>query len=249
MRFAVVHIFSVLLIAGNISAQTVIKTNADTTQPVKKEIHVNVMNPNGKQTVEYKGKVMHTDSVANAMKINLFNLSRGDYEIYCEHRFSDAFSAEAGIGATYIDYIYELSSNGGKYISVINGNLHNAKFYSGFAGGLQLRYYPSRYETAITGYYLAAGVTQRNYKMDYYVFTGLISEPHRVERNWTDFKIQFGYQDADPYERFFWEWYVSAGVRHAVEDKIEGDGLDAIYDHYDTMKLVIGGGVKIGFNL
>jgi hypothetical protein len=138
--------------------------------------------------------------------------------------------------------------NGGRFIFKAD-EAGSAKFYSGYSARFQLRFYPSRYETAITGYYFAPEISYRTYKMDYLINTGLINEPHRLNRKYTDIRLQFGHQDADPYNAFFWEWYISAGVRRFNEDSVNKSGQDAEFEHWDYWGPVIGGGIKVGFNL
>lgn len=228
-------------------AQTVLKTSSDSASP-KTGVKVTVLNPNGKQPVPYSGHAMRADSVQQALKLAPGNFLRGDFSLYYEYRLSDQFSLEGAAGVTYIDYMYEVIENGARFILDENEG-RSVKFYSGFSGRFQVRWYPSRYETAITGYYFAPEISRRSYRMDYLVNTGLISEPHPLRRTFTDFKLQFGFQDADPYERTFWEWYLAAGIRHIDQDHVEGRGPEAEFVHWNYWKPVIGGGIKIGFVL
>ena len=152
------------------------------------------------------------------------------------------------MGVTYVDYVYEAIQNGSRFISGANEG-KKVKFYSGFSSRIQFRWYPSRYETAITGYYFAPELSYRNYKMDYLVNTGLIAEPHHVNRKYTDLKLQFGHQDADPYENMFWEWYIAAGVRHFNEDYVEKAGSDAQFSNSNYWGFVVGAGIKVAFTL
>jgi hypothetical protein len=229
-----------------LEGQTVLHTS-DTSSGNNK-VSVNVLNPHGKQPVTYNGNSMHTDSVQQALKINFFQVPRGEYSLYYEYRLADAFSVEAGAGVTYIDYFYEMFENEGRFF----GNSHEARsvrFLSGFAAHLQFRCYPSKYETAITGFYVAADASRRDWQMDYNVNTGLINEPHRIKRTWNDFKIQIGFQDADPYENIFWEWYLAAGLRLFDGDYIKGVGVDAQFLHEKYWLPVFAGGLKLGFTL
>lgn len=239
------YITLICLLPGIIPAQTVLHTTGDTSRTI---IKVSVLNPHGKESMAYSGHSMHTDSVQQALKLNPVNWLHGDFSVYYEYRLSNSFSAEAAAGVTYIDYIYEITQNEGRFISKF-GEAGSAKFYSGFSGRFQFRWYPSKYETPITGYYLAPEISTRNYKMDYLINTGLINEPHRLNRKYVDLRLQFGHQDADPYESFFWEWYISAGLRHFNEDYVSKSGLDAEFQHSDYWGPVIGAGLKIGFNL
>ncbi len=234
--------------AGNfLPAQVVLHTSGDTAKK-KTNIKVSVLNPHGKTATPYYGHSMHSDSVQQALKINFVNFAHGDFSVYYEYRLSDAFSVEGGAGITYIDYLYEMFTNGGRFISRMN-DANSAKFYSGYSGRFQIRWYPSKYETAITGYYFAPDISYRSYKMDYFVNTGLINEPHSVNRKYTDLKLQFGHQSADPYDRYFWEWFLSIGSRHVNEDYVEKTGMDAAFSNSKYWKPVIGAGIKIGFNL
>ncbi len=243
-----------LFTTGILSAQTVLHTKRDTVthdtaSQKRTRIKVSVLNPHEKKPIEYMGHSMHTDSVSDAIKLNPFNFARGEFAVYYEHRLSDAFSVEAAAGITYIDYLYEIFDNGGDFYPPTQRPKPPVKFYSGVAGRIQARWYPSRYETAITGFYLGPELSYRDYKMDYFVYTGLISEPHRVERKWTDLKLQIGYQTADPYERIFWDWYLSIGARHYDEIYMNGTGYTAEFIHDNYWGPVFGAGVKIGFTL
>ncbi|CAN5734972.1 hypothetical protein BH11BAC7_BH11BAC7_25450 [soil metagenome] len=228
-------------------AQIVLHTSVDTT-PAKTTVKVAVLNPHGKQAVAYSGHSMPVDSVQQALKINPANFLRGDFSLYYEYRLARHYSVEGALGVTYVDYVYELTQNAGRFI--LKANEANAvKFYSGVSTRLQFRWYPSRYENAISGYYFAPEISYRTYKMDYLVNTGLISEPHRLNRKYTDIRLQFGRQDPDPYDSFFWEWYLAAGFRHFNQDYVEKSGLDAEFGHEDYWGPVVGGGIKLGFNL
>lgn len=230
-----------------LDAQVVLKTSNDTAKK-NTTVKVSVLNPNGKQPVSYTGHSMPADSVQQALKINPANFLRGDFSLYYEYRLARNFSVEAAAGVTYIDYMYELTQNGGRFIFKSN-EANSVKFHSGYAGRLQFRWYPSKYETAITGYYLAPEISYRSYKMDYLVNTGLIREPHRLNRKYTDLRLQFGRQDADPYNSIFWEWYLSAGIRHFNEGHVLRSGTDAEFIHEDEWGPIVGGGIKLGFNL
>ncbi len=243
LRFCVFFYFAGTLLP----AQVVLHTSDDTAKK-KTNVKVSVLNPHGKTATPYVGHSMHSDSVQQALKINPGNFFRGDFSLYYEYRLSDAFSLEGAAGITYIDYFYELFDNGARFVSNRKG-AGGAKFYSGYSGRFQFRWYPSKYETAITGYYFAPEISYRSYKMDYFVNTGLIYEPHHVNRKYTDLKLQFGHQDADPYDRYFWEWFIAAGFRHANEDYVSKSGMDAQFTHRNEWQPIIGGGLKIGFNL
>jgi hypothetical protein len=242
--FTIVLLFTALF-SG---AQTVLHSSGDTAQK-HVGIHVTILNPNGKQGITYQGNAVHTDSVVNALKFSVTGFFRGDHEVYFERRLSDALSVEAAGGITYIDYMYEMYQNGGRYFALMNNGERNSKFYTGLAGGIQLRYYTSKYETAITGFYLAPGIAYRQYRMDYMVFTGLMSEAHPLNRTLTDIKLQLGWQNADPYNSIFWEFYLSAGLRHTVEDYVETNNYVEEFIHDDYWHPVVGAGLKLGFAL
>lgn len=243
LRIALFFIF-----AGNfLSAQVVLHTSVDTTLK-KTSIKVSVLNPHGKTSTTYKGHSMHSDSVQQALKLNPTNFIRGDFSLYYEYRLSNLFSLEGAAGITYKDYFYEIVENGARFVSR-NGEASNVKFYSGFAGRFQLRCYLSKYETAITGFYIAPEISYRTYKMDYLVNTGLINEPHRINRKYTDVKLQFGHQNPDPYDRYFLEWFFAIGTRHLNEDYIRKSGQDAEFRHREEWRPVVGVGIKVGFNL
>ena len=248
MRFRLFMLIVFLACLNTAQGQIVLKTGTDSTAPKNKDVKVNVLNPHGKKPVPYDGKVMHTDSVQQAIKLNFFQVMRGEFSIYYEYRLADSWSVEGGAGVTYTDYPYELFANEGRFIFK-NNQGNSAKFLSGFAGHALLRWYPSKYETAITGFYLAPEISRRNWQMDYYVNTGLIREPHRMKRSWTDFKLQIGFQEADPYENIFWEWFVSAGVRLNNEDKVSGIAYEPTFTNEKYARFVIGAGIKLGLTL
>lgn len=243
--------FLILVFCGigfRLPAQVILHTSHDTVTTKPNDVKVTVINPNGKLPMRYGGNSMHTDSVQQALKISPFQFVRGEFSLFYEYRLSDPFSVEAGAGVTYVDYFYELFINNGQYITK-SAEGKNVHFLSGLAGHLQFRWYPSRYETAITGFYLAPDVSRRDWRMEYFVNTGLIKEPHPIRRTWTEFKLQVGYQDADPYENMFWEWFLAAGVRVYDQDYIDGFGTDAVFGHEHYLGPVFSGGIKIGFNL
>jgi hypothetical protein len=239
----------VLAMLAPLRAQVILHTSPpDTAKRDSSKVKVSVLNPNGKTPMRYEGNSMHTDSVQQALKLNPGQFARGEFALYYEYRLSDVFSVEGGLGVTYVDYLYELFVNDGRFLFKSQEG-KSVKFQSGFGIHAQLRYFPSRYETAITGFYLAPDFSRRDWRMQYFVNTGLIREPHDTKRSWTDLKLQLGYQDADPYEDFFWEWYIAAGLRIVDQDVIDGDGLDAVFTHEHYVTPVVGMGIKIGFPL
>jgi hypothetical protein len=240
-----------LLSVFAVQAQRVLKTSIDTTNKADTNhthVKVSVIDPNGKQAVRYSGTTMRADSVQQALKMNLILITRGEYSVFYEYRLSDAFSFEAGAGVTYTDYVYELFVNEGRFIFYDDEGRYT-RFLSGFAGHALLRYYPSRYETAISGMYFTPEISRRTWQMQYNVPLGFISEPHRLKRSWTEFKLQWGYQNADPYENVFWEWFVSAGARFSNEDRVRNSGAEAQFWTKQDAGFTFGIGLKIGLTL
>ena len=241
-----ISVIGALLLTFQLHAQKVLKTSNDSDS--KSGVVVTVLNPHGKTPVSYDGHSLYTDSVQQAIKINFLQLARGEFALYYEHRLGDPFSFEIGAGVTYVDYLYEIFVNESRFLGK-NSEGRSVRFLSGFAGHAQLRWYPSKYETAISGYYFGADVSRRDWQMDYLVNTGLISEPTRIKRRWSEFKLQFGFQDAEPYENTFWEWFVAGGLRFADEETVDGAGIDAVFNHQRYWQPVIAIGLKMGFTL
>ncbi|GAB4136627.1 MAG: hypothetical protein Fur0041_11170 [Bacteroidia bacterium] len=239
MRIIILLLFPVVVF--------LLPSHAQQTDTTRKSVKVMVIDPNGKKKVEYKGKPIRTDSVPHALKVAPLLLFRGELSVFFEKRISDAFSFEVGFGVTYIDLMYETIQNEGRFL--FNGTERNAvRFFSGYSLRGQFRWYPSAYETAIAGYYFAPDIALRSWRMEYNVFNGLVKEPHDIIRQWTDIKLTFGYQDAYPYEDFFTDWYVSAGIRYTNEDYVSGSGIQAVFLSRAEVLPVVNFGVKISYN-
>lgn len=236
-----------LVCAGiQLGAQTVDRPGTDTTKPKKKTIKVNVIDPKGKKKVPYSGTPMVMDSVQKAVKIDPILLARGEFSVFYEWRLSRNFSVEGGAGLTYIDMMYEIFQNETRFIS--GGQEENVvQFHTGIAVRAQGRYFPSKYETAITGFYIAPMWAYRTWNMEYFVNTGLISVPYDVKRAWNEIRLQIGEQDPDPYSVVFTEWYLNVGLQFREDDHVEGQGITAEIGHRSEARLVVGAGVKIGF--
>ncbi|HTF04524.1 MAG TPA: hypothetical protein VK826_10880 [Bacteroidia bacterium] len=221
---------------------------ADTTKPQKKTIKVNVIDPKGKKRLAYNGQPILIDSVQKAVKIDPTVLARGEFSVFYEWRLAQHFSVEGGVGITFIDFAYEIFENNGRFImdGPENGNV---QFHTGFAFRAQARYYPSRYETAISGFYMAPAFTYRSWNMEYFVSNGLISVPYDVKREWKEIRLQIGEQDPDPYSVVFTEWYLNFGVQFRDDDSVYGQGVTAELQHKTEMRWVFGAGVRIGFVL
>jgi hypothetical protein len=236
----------ILISCFEANAQVLLKTDSTKTDSSKTNVSVKVINPNGKGIVKYHGRAIQTDSVQQALKTGISQFARGEFSVFYEYRLSRHYSFELGAGVTYIDVPYELFVNDGDFL--FEGlDATRSRFLSGYAGHAEIRYYPARYETAITGWYLAPAYSYRSWQMEYYVPLGFISETHRMKRIWNDFRLQVGYQNADPYETFFWEWYVAAGVRNVNEDMV----TSRPNNEYEFWKIQqtqfsLGGGVKLG---
>lgn len=236
-----------LLFCGQLAAQ-VVDAPTDTTQPKKKTIRINVIDPKGKKRVAYDGQPIFLDSVQKAVKLDPILLTRGEFSVFYEWRLSDRFSVEGGLGITYIDFAYEIFENSGRFIR--NGQEANdVQFHTGVAARAQARYFPSRFETALTGFYFAPTWAYRTWNMEYYINNGLVSVPYDVKRSWHEIRLQIGEQDPDPYSVVFTEWYLNFGVQFRENDHVDGRGLTAEIGHTSEVRLVLGAGVKIGFVL
>jgi|GEM_PF-3326571 len=242
-------LFLFLLCSGSLlEAQTVNAPDEDTTQLRKKTIKVNVIDPQGKKSVTYNGSPMKLDSVQKAIKVDPTLLARGEFSVFFEWRLSDHFSIEGAAGITYIDFTYELFQNNGRFL-LAGAERNRVQFHSGISLRAQPRFYPSRYETAIEGFYIAPIFAYRTWNMEYFVSNGLVAFPYDVKRQWTEFRIQIGEQDPDPYSVLFTEWYLNLGVQFREEDRVIGQGITAELRHGTTSRIVFGAGVKIGFVL
>lgn len=232
---------------ASLGAQTPAGTGADTTKK-KKTIKVNVIDPKGKKKIAYNGTPLMLDSVQKAVKLDPALLTRGEFSVFYEWRISDPFSIEGGAGITYIDFAYEVFENNARYIQG-GEERNNVQFHTGIALRANARYFPSHYETAITGFYIAPTYAFRTWNMVYYVNNGLVSVPYNVRRTWQEVRFQFGEQDPDPYEVVFTEWYINFGVQWRENDHVNGRGITAEIGHTSETRLVLGAGVKIGFVL
>lgn len=234
-------LFAVFLFADR-SAFAQLQTG-DTTH--KEKVRVHVLGPGGKTSIEYQGRPLRTDSVDHAIKVNPLLLFRGDLPIYYEKRLSDAFSVEGAVGVTFTDIVYETIYSGYPF-----GRDNNMKFRSGFSLKGQVRWYPSTYETAITGFYMAPEASYRIHKWDYLYNTGFVNDVYHDFRKLTEFKLVIGYQSADPYEPVFWDWYAGLGVRLLDEQRSVNDvGTTITTQHNKQVLPVFSGGIKICFGL
>jgi hypothetical protein len=239
-------IFFLLFFPLAVAAQDTVP--ADTTKLQKKTIKVNVIDPKGKKRVTYNGEPMLLDSVQKAVKVDPGLLLRGELSVFYEWRLSRHFSVEGSGGVTFIDFLYETFENRGRFLP--DGEEQNrAQFHTGVAARLQPRYYPSRYESAIEGFYIAPTLCYRTWKMEYFINNGLVNVPHDVRRQWTELRLQIGEQDCDPYSVVFTEWYLNFGVQFRNDDFVYGRGITAEIQNQNQSRLVFGAGIKIGFVL
>lgn len=245
-----IRIVAILLFlcSCTLRAQTVGTPDGDTVVNKKKTIKVSVIDPKGKKRITYDGTPMRFDSVQKAVKIDPSLFLRGEYSLFFEWRLSNHFSVEGAAGLTYIDFMYELFQNNGRFV-LAGLERSKVQFHTGVAVRAQARYFPSRYETAIEGFYIAPSFAYRTWNMEYYVSNGLVAIPYDVKRQWTEFRIQLGEQDPDPYSVVFTEWYLNLGIQFRDEDRVRGQGVTAELRHGTETRIVFGAGVKIGFVL
>lgn len=244
--FRLTGIFFLLIFSLNMGAQT--NAPEDTTKLQKKTIKVNVIDPKGKKRVQYNGQPLFLDSVQKAVKVDPGLLLRGELSAFYEWRLSRHFSAEGSFGITFIDFLYETFENDARFLP--DGDESNrVQFHTGIAMRLQPRYYPSRYESAIEGFYIAPTFCYRTWNMQYFVNNGLVAVPHDVKRTWTEFRLQFGEQDCDPYSVVFTEWYLNIGIQMRNDDFVVGRGITAEVQNESYTRVVFGAGIKIGFVL
>lgn len=244
--FRSANIFFLLFFALRMSAQTT--EPGDTTKLQKKTIKVSVIDPKGKKRVQYSGEPIILDSVQKAVKVDPILLVRGEFSVFYEWRLSHHFSVEGGVGLTYIDLFYETFENDARFLPDGEEG-SNAEFHTGIALRIQPRYFPSRFETAITGFYIAPTYAYRTWNMEYYINNGLVSFPHDVKRTWHEIRFQFGEQDCEPYSVPFTEWYINIGAQIREDDRVIGRGVTAEIGHVSEVRLMLGAGVKIGFVL
>jgi hypothetical protein len=245
-KFRFISTLIILFLAGGLGAQT--SGDSDTSKLKKKTIKVNVIDPKGKKRVQYSGAPIFLDSVQKAVKLDPMLLFRGEFSVFFEWRLSRHFSVEGAGGITYIDFAYETFENNARFLPQ-GEEANSAQFHSGISVRLQPRYFPSRYETAIEGFYMAPTFCYRTWNMTYFINNGLVSFPHPVKREWTEFRLQIGEQDCDPYSVFFTEWYLNFGVQIRNDDRVLSRGVTAEIAHITRARLVFGAGVKIGFVL
>jgi hypothetical protein len=244
--FRLTGIFFLLVFSLNVGAQS--NAPEDTTKLQKKTIKVNVIDPKGKKRVQYNGEPLLLDSVQKAIKIDPGLLLRGELSAFYEWRLSRHFSAEGSFGVTFIDFLYETFENDARFLP--DGEEANrVQFHTGIAVRLQPRYYPSRYESAIEGFYIAPTFCYRTWNMEYFVNNGLVAFPHDVKRTWTEFRLQIGEQDCDPYSVVFTEWYLNFGIQMRNDDFVVGRGITAEVQNESYSRVVFGAGIKIGFVL
>ena len=220
----------------------------DTTVPKKKTIRVNVIDPKGKKKIPYNGTPIVLDSVQKALKLDMAVLLRGEFSVFYEWRLGKHCSAEGSFGLTYIDPLYELFENDARFFRGADER-SDVEFHTGIAARASLRYYPSRYETAIEGFYIAPVYTYRTWNMEYFVNNGLVAIPYDVKRQWQEIRLQFGEQDPDPYSVVFTEWYFNIGLQFRSDDRVDGRGITAEISHERFSRVVFGVGVRIGFVL
>jgi hypothetical protein len=244
--FRLTGIFFLLLFTSGLRAQTTAPD--DTTKLQKKTIKVSVIDPKGKKRVQYNGQPLILDSVQKAIKVDPGLLLRGELSAFYEWRLSRHFSVEGSFGVTYIDFLYETFENNARFLPDGEEAGH-AQFHTGIAARLQPRYYPSRYESAIEGFYMAPTFTYRTWGMEYFINNGLVAIPHEVKRKWTELRLQVGEQDCDPYSVVFTEWYLNFGVQFRNDDVVNGRGITAEIKKESYSRLVFGAGIKIGFVL
>lgn len=143
----------------------------------------------------------------HAVKLSPVALLAGEIPISYEHKMTDYFTLEGGVGITTFnlteDLIRGYSNRGdGETVSKLSySGLFNAKF---FPEGNAFQ----------DGYYVAFNLNHRNYAQDFTTTsanTGLDTTVNEMFR-WSDIGFTMGYQSR-PSEKMILDWYIGAAIR------------------------------------
>lgn len=192
------------LVATELSAQAVIVR--------KRELNTN--SPGGNLNTQvspsssgnYLGGLYYS-RYNHAIKLSPTGLIAGDIPISYEHKVSDYFTLEAGLGLTTFNITedlirgYSVRPDGETVSKVSYSALLNAKF---FPEGNAFQ----------DGYYIGFNLNHRDYAQDFTTQDASSGMDTTVNESfqWSDLGFTMGYQSR-PSERMILDWYIGAGIR------------------------------------
>lgn len=147
----------------------------------------------------------------NLVKWNYSLLSRGVFLLNYEISLQDKITAEAGLGVTYRDFIFEVV----RFDSVLE--YKNVK--TGLAVEGCIRFYPKGHKY-FEGIYLSPGISYRNYKFGpqsqlYRTYSGY-NPAFEPGYDFMDVQVKFGYQYESYWTDLMADFYIGFGYRNAT---------------------------------
>ena len=212
----------------------------------KDSIKIVVYDPfNADQTLDTKTDIKHD---MNLVKWNIGMLARGTFEIDYERCIGDKFTIEAGVGVTYMDFMYTA------LFDIDNIGSGNSKYKYGPLFTADLKFYPNSV-LGFDGFYISIPVRYRSYlstqEVSYYIdntfgnsqeFTKELENNHKH----TEFGFVIGSQTGNDWDITF-DYYLGIGIGKVVKTSPVNDHNTIPYQETTTStKPCFYCGMKIG---
>ncbi|MEY2962967.1 MAG: hypothetical protein RL754_228 [Bacteroidota bacterium] len=151
----------------------------------------------------------------HAIKLNPTALVAGDIPLSYEHKVTDFFTLEAGLGVTTFNITEDLIRG---YSIRPDGETLNKLSYS---YGINAKFFPEG-DAFKDGYYVSINYNHRDYAQDFYT-QSLVSGLDTVVNeafSWNDIGFTLGFQNR-PSERMIFDWYIGAAIRNKTRQTSE----------------------------
>jgi hypothetical protein len=199
----IIAVFLFNLIITGLWAQFPVNTDTTVTKPTKVEVF---------NADNYFSRESKPTDIKNAVKVNPLLIINGDIPFYYERRLGQAVSMEIAAGITLRDYFAELISEDFSFES------DNRIGKTGYSLHGAFRYYPSKYYSAIEGFYFSPNIRFRSYSALVNPCPNQVIIPSFKEyKKNTDYMITIGHQDLDGFdEDVVIDYYLGFGIRKRV---------------------------------
>lgn len=148
--------------------------------------------------------------VYHLLKVNPLLVFSGDIPIYYERRLSDHLAAEAGIGITHMDYLYE----GFDFEQSFEGFNIDRTASIGYSFRAEIKYYPSKSTKALDEMYFGFAFRIKHYNTDLIKCNSTLISPSVSEtRTYIDNQLTGGYIYYIS-DMVFLDFYGGIGIRN-----------------------------------